>query len=110
MRHLWKQLELTYGRHYHPSKNEDALQRYVEQTDRCYQVLEGQLGKSGGHSILPGKITAVDYHFEPWVRQFNFAGLSLSEYPLITRWLDGMAAREEVKQAYEKIKSAAPDA
>lgn len=72
----------AHGRsHYNATKNEDALQRYTEQTDRCYSVLEGQLRKSDGHSVLPGRITAVDYQYEPWVRQFAFAGLSLDKYP-----------------------------
>lgn len=72
-------------------------------------MLEGQLNKSGGRSILPGRITAVDYHFEPWVRQFGFAGLSLDKYPNIAHWLREITAREEVKQAYTKIKGAAPE-
>lgn len=58
--------------------------------------------------MLPGKVTAVDYHFEPWVRQYSFAGLSIDKYPLVKKWLDGMAARDEVKQAYVKIKGSAP--
>jgi glutathione S-transferase len=95
--------------HYNPTKNEDALQRYSEQTERCYQVLEGQLKKSSGHSILPGRVTAVDYHFEPWLRQFEFAGLSLDKYPHVAQWLREMTGREEVQQAYIKVKGAAPE-
>ena len=51
--------------HYNPTKNEAALNRYVEQTDRCYSVLEGQLKKTGSESILTGGVTAVDAHYEP---------------------------------------------
>lgn len=90
-------------RHYHPSKNDDALDRYVAQTYRCYDVLEGQLQKSGGASVLPTRVTAVDYHFEPWVRQFAFAGLSLDKYPFIKKWLGLMSDREEIQEAYVKI-------
>lgn len=71
-------------------------------------MLEGQLKKSGGCSVLPRKVTVVDYHFEPWVRQFSFAGLSLDKYPLINKWLGEMASRGEVQQAYIKIKGSAP--
>ncbi|KAJ0413334.1 glutathione S-transferase [Aspergillus carlsbadensis] len=101
--------QTNWFRHYNPTKNEDALQRYSEQAARCYQVLEGQLEKSGGHSILPGRVTAVDYHFEPWVRQFEFAGLSLDKYPHVSRWLREMTGRKEVQQAYVKVKGAAPE-
>ncbi|KAL2851785.1 glutathione S-transferase [Aspergillus pseudodeflectus] len=101
--------QTNWFRHYNATKNDDALQRYSEQTERCYQVLEGQLKKSGGQSILPGRVTAVDYHFEPWVRQFDFAGLSLDKYPHVSRWLREMTGRKEVQQAYIKVKGAAPE-
>ena len=96
----------SWYRHYNSQKNDDALQRYTAQTYRCYDVLEGQLKKSGGTSILPSRVTAVDYHFEPWVRQYSFAGLSLDNYPLIAKWLALMDEREEVQEAYAKIKNA----
>lgn len=94
-----------WARHYHHQKNEDALERYRAQTYRCYDVLEAQLQKTGGQSILPGRVTAVDYHFEPWVRQHSFAGLPLDNYPLITKWLGLMDSREEVQEAYYKIQA-----
>ena len=98
--------QVNWFRHYHPEKNEDALKRYVEQTYRCYGVLEGQLAKSSGRSVLEGGVTAVDYHFEPWVRQYEFAGLSLEDYPNVKKWLEGMKGREEVKAGYKKIQDA----
>lgn len=100
--------KFTKSRNYNPAKNEDALERYTKQTYRCYEVLDGQLKKSGGSSVLPGRITALDYHFEPWVRQYGFAGLSLDKYPSVAKWLQGMTGRQEVKAAYTKIKGAAP--
>ncbi|KAJ5826054.1 hypothetical protein N7474_003192 [Penicillium riverlandense] len=98
--------QTNWFRHYNSQKNDDALQRYTAQTYRCYDVLEKQLDKSRGQSIIPGRITAVDYHFEPWVRQHSFAGLSLEKYPMIKGWLDLMGTREEVQEAYLKIKNA----
>ena len=105
--YIWT--EANQDRHYHSTKNDDALERYAAQTHRCYEVLEGQLQKSGGQSILPGRVTALDYHFEPWVRQYGFAGLSLEKYPNVAKWLKGMTGREEVKAAYTKVKGAAPE-
>jgi len=98
--------QTNWFRHYHPQKNDDALQRYISQTYRCYDVLEKQLDKSRGQSIIPGRVTAVDYHFEPWVRQHSFAGLSLEKHPMIKGWLDLMGTREEVQEAYFRIKNA----
>ncbi|KAJ6145385.1 hypothetical protein N7470_009280 [Penicillium chermesinum] len=61
----------------------------------------------GGTSVLPNGVTAVDYHFEPWVRQHSFAGVSLDNHPLIRKWLALMGAREEVQEAYAKVKRGA---
>ncbi|KAJ5804468.1 uncharacterized protein N7518_000771 [Penicillium psychrosexuale] len=96
--------QATWFKNYNPQKNDDALQRYTAQSYRCYDVLEGQLKKTRGESIVPSRVTAVDYHFEPWVRAYSYAGLSLDNYPLIKKWLGLMAAREEVQEAYVKVR------
>ncbi|KAJ4409314.1 hypothetical protein N0V91_002670 [Didymella pomorum] len=98
--------QTNWYRHYNPTKNEDALNRYVEQTDRCYSVLEGQLKKTNGESVLPGGVTAVDAHYEPWVRQHAFAQVSVDKYPNLKKWLEKIGDLEEVKKAYEKIQKA----
>ena len=84
-------------------KNEDALKRYVAQTYRTYDVLEGQLKKSSGESVLETGYSAVDMHFYPWVFQHEYAGLDIGKYPLMKRWLERVGNRPEVKAAYEKI-------
>lgn len=99
---------LTGSRHYNTVENEDALQRYSSQVHRCFGILETQRGKSNGGSVLPGNVTAVDCHFEPWVRQYSFAGLSVDKYANIQKWLVRMAGREAVNEAHIKIKGIAP--
>jgi len=90
--------------HYHSQKNEDALQRYEEQSYRCYEVLETHLKKHGGHFILPGSTpSAVDLHIYPWVYQHSFAQLSLDKYPGLKKWLQNVSEMKEIKAAYEKI-------
>ncbi|KAI4728473.1 thioredoxin-like protein [Aureobasidium sp. EXF-10728] len=98
--------QTNWYRHYNEVKNEDALNRYAAQTHRCYQVLEGQLKKTNGESILPGGYTAVDAHYEPWVRQHAYAQLSLDDYPMISKWLKQYGGTDEVKAAYKKIQDA----
>lgn len=90
-------------RHYNPVKNDDALERYAAQTHRCWSVLEGQLAKTQGESILPGGMTAVDLHFLPWVKQHTYAQLSIDAYPLMKKWMAKMLEMPEVKRAYERI-------
>lgn len=99
--------QVNWYRHYNPTSNEDALHRYEAQTYRCFDVLEGQLKKSEGASVLQGGFGAVDCHFWPWVKQYAFAGLSLDKYPLIQKWLRTVGEREEVKAAYKKVEEVA---
>ncbi|CAJ2509758.1 Uu.00g056580.m01.CDS01 [Anthostomella pinea] len=98
--------QTNWYRHYNAVKNEDALKRYVEQTERCFGVLEGQLKKTGGESILPGGVTAVDLHYEPWVRQHKYAQISLDPYPTVSKWLQKMDGLKEIQKAYKKIADA----
>ncbi|KAL4963787.1 glutathione S-transferase family protein [Aspergillus stella-maris] len=100
--------QCNWFRHYNAVKNDDAYGRYQAQAYRCFGVLEGQLRSHGageGGWILEGaEPSVVDWHFEPWVRQFEFAGLDLREYPLVKAWLDRVQTRPEVVRAYEKVK------
>ncbi|KAL9109980.1 MAG: hypothetical protein Q9227_005503 [Pyrenula ochraceoflavens] len=96
--------QVNWYRYYNAQKNEDALQRYVDQTMRCYELLESQLKKSEGKTILGGdRVTAVDFHFEPWVREYSFAKLSLDEFPRVREWLNWMGERTEVRDAHKRV-------
>ncbi|KAH8891191.1 glutathione S-transferase [Thozetella sp. PMI_491] len=99
--------QTNWFRRYHHTQNEDALNRYVEQTTYYYGVFEGQLKTTEGESVLPGGITAVDLHFLPWLNQHDVAGLSLEPYPNITKWLKKMLGLAEVQRAFQRIKEAA---
>ena len=95
--------QVNWFRHYHSQKNEDALNRYEEQSYRCYGVLDEQIKKHGSY-ILGGPCpSAVDLHFYPWVYQHSFAGLSLERYPNVQKWLERIAAHPEIQAAYEKV-------
>ena len=98
--------QCNWFKHYHSSKNDDAYARYQAQAYRCFGVLEGQLKSHGKDWVIRGDSpSVVDFHFEPWMRQHSFAGLSLDEYPKVKAWLDRAQALPEVKKAYEKVKA-----
>ena len=44
-------------------------------------------------------------HFEPWVRQCDYAGLTLDEYPKVRDWLTSVQGVPELVRAYEKVKA-----
>jgi glutathione S-transferase len=98
--------QLNWYRHFNEVKNDDALKRYEAQSYRCYDVLEGQLAKTEGRSVLKEGYSAVDWHYYPWVKIYDYAGLSLDKYPNIEKWLKTIGEKREVKQAYEKISKA----
>ena len=96
--------QCNWFRHYHSSANEDAYKRFQEQTYRTYGVLEGQLKKTGGRSVLEKGYTAVDMHFYPWLYQHDYAGCSLDSYPYVQKWLTNMEERPDILAAYENVK------
>lgn len=98
--------QLVWFTYYNVQKNEDALERYKKQVYRCYDVLEGQLERSGGSSILSCGITSVDCHYEPWIRPAEYIGVELHAHPRIQKWLSFMAEQKPVKAAYQSIKDA----
>ncbi|KAL8855668.1 MAG: hypothetical protein Q9178_007679 [Gyalolechia marmorata] len=83
---------------FNATDNQDARKRYEEQCLRCFDVLEGQLAKSDGKSVLPSGFSAVDCHFWPWLRQHEYAQLDVSKYKLFQRWFKGIGERPEVKK------------
>lgn len=98
--------QTNWFRHYNAEKNEDALKRYTEQVYRHFDVLEQQVAKSGGRSILEGGFSAVDAHTYPWLSVFGYAGLSLDKYPSLKKWYEEIGKMKEVKAAYEKVSKA----
>ena len=95
--------QTNWFKNYNAVKNEDALKRYSEQTERSYGVLEGQLKKTEGKSILEGGFSAVDAHYYPWVAGIAFGGLSLDNYPNVKKWIETTAELDVVKNAYAKV-------
>lgn len=98
--------QCNWFRHYNAVKNEDAYQRYEAQAYRCFGVVERQLLAHRGDWVVAGEEPGVvDFHFEPWLRQYGYAGLSLDEYPTVKKWLDRVQALPEVVRAYERVKA-----
>lgn len=97
--------QCNWFKHYHSQTNDDAYKRYEAQAYRCLGVLETQVSGHGGRWILTGEgPTAVDFHFEPWMRQVEFAGLNLESYPGLKAWRKQVQELAEVVRAYENVK------
>ncbi|THW08586.1 glutathione S-transferase [Aureobasidium pullulans] len=91
--------QCNWFRHYNAVKNDDAYKR-------CFGVLEVQLKSHEGGWVIAGENhSVVELHFEPWIRQYGYAGLSLDEYPKVKGWLDRVQGLPEVIKAYEMVKA-----
>ena len=88
-------------RHYAP--NEEARKRYEQQVLRIYPILENQLVKSDGKSIIPGGLTAVDMHWHAWCRHPEYMGIPNEGYPCMRKWVASIDEMPEAKAAYKKL-------
>ena len=81
--------------------NEDipyAKQRYVDEVNRLYGVLDGQLD---GRDYIAGDYSIADMATYPWVKGWERQGQQAEDMPNVIRWLDRCAARPAVQKAYE---------
>ena len=82
---------------YAPEKIPYAMNRYKNEANRLYGVLERRLGES--KYIACGEYTIADMAIMPWLRFPERQGVNIEEYPDVKRWRDGIAARPAVQRA-----------
>ncbi|WVQ72966.1 hypothetical protein IAR50_002528 [Cryptococcus sp. DSM 104548] len=82
---------------YAPEKIPYGIKRYQEETARLYSVLDGQLAKkeSGGW-LVGGKYSIADINVFPWVRLHEWAGVDITPFPALGKWLEAIEARPGV--------------
>jgi GST-like protein len=79
-----------------------AIDRYVNETNRLYGVLDRQLAKmrdSGGY--VAGAYSIADMACYPWIVPWTAQGQNLDDFPDLRRWFDAIRARPAVFRAYE---------
>ena len=75
---------------YFPEKIPAAIERYQNETNRLYSVLDGKLAES---EFLAGDYSIADIANWSWVRVHNFAGVDIEAFPNLNRWLQQLEAR-----------------
>lgn len=86
---------------YAPEKVPYAMNRYVNETNRLYGVLERRLQ---GREWLADDYSIADMAVYPWVVPWKSQRQDLDAFPNLRRWFDTMRARPAVRAAYEKGK------
>ena len=81
---------------YAPEKISYAMQRYSNEANRLYGVLDRRLAQST--YIACNEYTIADMAIMPWLRSYKNQRVEMEEYPQVKRWFDGIAARPAVQR------------
>ncbi len=85
-----------FGR-YAPQKIPYAIDRYVNETNRLYGVLDRRLARE---PFLAGEYSIADMAAYPWIAPHEAQGQNLKDFPNVERWFEAIAARPAVRRAY----------
>jgi len=86
---------------YAPEKIEYAMNRYKNEANRLYGVVERRLKES--KFLACDEYTIADMATMPWMRFPERQGVNIEEYPYLKRWRDGIAARPAVERALKVL-------
>ena len=84
---------------YAPEKIPYAIDRYVNETNRLYGVLDRQLANN---EWVAGAYSIADMASYPWVVSHDKQSQKLEDFPHVKRWFDAMCTRPAVIAAYAK--------
>jgi GST-like protein len=88
-------------RQYAPEKIPYAIDRYVNETNRLYGVLNKRLAD---REFVAGDYSIADMASYPWVVPYERQGQKLDNFPDLRRWFQTIQARPAVVRAYELAK------
>jgi GST-like protein len=83
---------------YAPQKIPYAIERYVNETNRLYGVLDRRLAQA---TFLAGEYSIADMAAYPWIVPHEAQGQDLDDFPHVKRWFETIAARPAVARAYD---------
>jgi len=85
---------------YAPAKIPYAIERYVNETNRLYGVMDRRLS---AQPYLAGKdFSIADIAAYPWIVPWELQSQDLARFPALKRWFDGIAARPATLRAYAR--------
>ena len=89
---------------YAPKSEKDgyAANRYAEEYDRCFEVLERQLE---GQEYIVNEYSIADIICWPWVLIAKAMGRSLDAYPNVTNWRQRVKERPAVRKGVDLMRA-----
>lgn len=76
-----------------------AIDRYVNETNRLYGVLDNRLAD---RDFVAGPYSIADMAIYPWIVPYERQGQKLEDFPNLKRWFESIAKRPAVKRAYDR--------
>lgn len=73
-----------------------AIDRYVNETKRLYQVLDTQLI---GQKFVAGEYSIADMAILPWILSHEWQSISLEDYPNVQDYVTRLTARPAIQKA-----------
>jgi len=83
---------------YAPEKLDYAIQRYRNETNRLYGVLDGQLR---GRDYICGELSIADMACWPWIVPHERQGQNLEDFPDLKSWFERMKQRPAVARGFQ---------
>ena len=85
---------------YAPEKIPYAIERYVNETNRLYGVMDRRLATQ---AYLAGNDYSIaDIAAYPWIVPWQMQAQDQAQFPALKRWFDGIAARPATLRAYAR--------
>ena len=86
---------------YAPEKIEYAMNRYRNEANRLYGVVDKRLEEN--EWIAGNEYSIADMSIMPWLRFPERQGVDIDDYPNLKNWRDRIAGRPAVKKALEVL-------
>ncbi len=87
-------------RQYAPEKLPYAIDRYTNEANRLYAVLDRRLAET---EYLAGDYSIADIANFPWLRSPDRHGVDRADYPNVARWFDAINERPAVQRALQVL-------
>jgi GST-like protein len=86
---------------YAPEKIQYAMDRYRNEANRLYGVLDRRL--EDAEWVAGDEYTIADIAIMPWLRSAERQGVKMDDYPNVKRWFDTINARPAVQRALQVL-------
>jgi GSH-dependent disulfide-bond oxidoreductase len=90
--------QANHFRHYAPEKIAYGINRYTDEVNRLYGVMNTRLAD---REYLAGEYSIADMASWPWIVPYERVGQDLNDFPHLKRWFEALKARPAVDRGYK---------